>query len=198
MFTRQGLLLTWKEIRPYFIFAIILFFAGVVIGGSPNAPHELLGKQIEGMRSIANSIQESDNPGLAAFARITLNNIYVSLMMMALGIIVGIMPVIMLVMNGMFMGYVLDEVAKQGENVGLVVIQKILPHGIIELTAIFLAAAFGMRFGMTLLKGMFGSALGKSQSWQPFVRTATGAVPALIVVVVLLIVAGLIESLLFG
>ncbi|QMV41538.1 stage II sporulation protein M [Cohnella cholangitidis] len=194
MFSRAGLLLSWKEIRPYFIFSIILFFAGVVIGGSPNAPQQYLEQQIKGLESIMNDINQSNNPELTAFVRITLNNVFAAVMIMAFGIVAGIMPVISLVSNGMVIGYVLGEAAEQGHNLWASVIKGILPHGIFELSAVFLAAAFGMRFGMTLIKGVFGSAFGKSQAWQPFVRTAIGAVPAVILVLVLLLVAGVVES----
>lgn len=194
MFSRQGLLMTWREIRPYFIFSIILFFAGVVIGGTPNAPQEFLEQQLKGIEAIARDIDKSSNPEFTAFYRITLNNVFNVIMVMGLGLIAGIMPIVMLVSNGMIMGYLLNEYATKGENVFMMVVKGILPHGIFELSAVFLACAFGMRFGVTLFKGIVGSALGKSEAWQPFVRTATGAVPAIIVIVVFLLVGAVVES----
>ena len=74
MFSRQGLLLTWKEIRPYFIFSIILFFAGAVIGGTPDAPAEFLEQQIKGIAAIANDAKAADNPEFTMFLLITMNN----------------------------------------------------------------------------------------------------------------------------
>ncbi len=194
MFSRQGLLLTWNEIRPYFIFSIILFFAGVVIGGTPNAPAEYLEQQIKGIAAIAKDANESNNPEFAMFLLITMNNIFNTILVMGLGIIAGIMPVIMLVSNGMIIGYLLGEISTDGQNVWLLVVKGLLPHGIFELSAVFLGCAFGMRFGMTLIKGIFGSALGKKLPWHPFVRTATGSVPALIVIVVFLLIGAVIES----
>ncbi|TVX95602.1 stage II sporulation protein M [Cohnella terricola] len=194
MFSRQGLLQTWKEIRPYFIFSAMLFFAGVVIGGTSGAPADFLEQQIKGVKAISDSIVKSETPEWTAFLLITANNIFSTLMVMGLGIIAGIMPLVMLVSNGMILGYMLSILSDKGENMFLLIVKGILPHGIFELTAVFLACAFGLRFGMTLIKGIFGSAFGKKEPWQPFVRTATGAVPALIVVVVLLLLAAAVES----
>ncbi|TFE23919.1 stage II sporulation protein M [Cohnella luojiensis] len=194
MFSRQGLLESWNEIRPYFIFSIILFFAGVVIGGSPNAPAEFLEQQIKGIRAISEKVNSSDNPERTMFFLITLNNVFNTLLVMGLGIIAGIMPVIMLVSNGMIMGFLLENLSGEGHNIFALVIKGILPHGVFELSAVFLACAFGMRFGITLFKGIAGSALGKKEPWQPFVRTAIGSVPALLVVVVFLLFGAVIES----
>jgi len=194
MFSRQGLLESWKEIKPYFIFSIILFLAGAVIGGSPNAPVELLQQQLKGLEGLVKQINESDNPGLASFFIILKNNVLNTILVMGMGIIAGIMPVFMLVINGMVLGYMMSLASSDGVNVWLLFVKGILPHGIFELSAVFLACAFGMRFGVTLFKGILGTGMGKQQAWQPFVRTAKGAVPAIIIVAVLLLIGAIVES----
>lgn len=194
MFSRQGLLLSWKEIKPYFIFSVILFFAGMVIGGTPNAPVEFLEQQLRGLQSIRDRIDESNDPEFTAFLLITMNNVVNTIMVMGLGIIAGIMPVVMLVSNGMILGFILSGDLASDESLWVLIIKGLLPHGVLELSAVFLACAFGMRFGITLFKGVFGSAMGKTLAWQPFVRTATGAVPALILIVILLLLGALVES----
>ncbi|WP_158602450.1 stage II sporulation protein M [Cohnella endophytica] len=194
MFSRQRLLSSWKEIRPYFIFAIILFFAGIVIGGTPNAPAEFLEQQLKGLNSIADSVHKSDNPEMTMFLLIAMNNIFNTILIMGLGLIAGIMPVIMLVSNGLLIGFLMKAVAAEGHSVWEMIFKGLLPHALFELSAVFLACAFGMRFGMTLFKGIMGTALGKKQPWQPFVSTATGAVPALIAIVAFLLIGAVIES----
>jgi stage II sporulation protein M len=194
MFTRQGLLQSWKEVRPYVIFSVILFFAGIVVGGSPNSPTDWLNQQLQGMEQISKIIEKSDNPELTMFMLIAANNIFKSIMAMGLGIIAGIFPIFMLVTNGMILGHLIGGMANEGHNVWLLIIKGLLPHGILELSAIFLACGFGMRFGVTLFKGIVGSTLGKEKSWQPFVHTAIGSVPALILVTVMLIIAAVVES----
>jgi len=194
MFTRAGLRLTLKEIRPYFIFSVMLFFAGMVIGGTSSAPTEFLEQQMKGVESIARSIHESDNPEWTGFLLIVINNVFKTIMAMGFGIIAGLMPISMLLLNGMILGYLLAGFSANGENVFMLIVKGLLPHGVLELTAVFLACAFGIRFGMTLIRGIFGSAFGKKEPWQPFVRTSIGAVPALVAIVVLLLIAAVVES----
>lgn len=194
MFTRKGLLQSWREVRPYFIFSIILFFAGLVIGGSPGSPAAWLEKQLQGIAQISKMAERSETPELLLFMFIVVNNVVKSVLAMALGVIGGIFPVYMLVTNGMVMGFLLGEVADQGSNVWLLVVKGLLPHGVLELAAVFLACAFGMRFGVTLIKGIAGSVFNKPQPWEPFVRTSIGSVPALILVAALLLLAAIVES----
>ncbi|MFC5468726.1 stage II sporulation protein M [Cohnella suwonensis] len=194
MFARKRLKETWKEIRPYFIFAAMLFFAGVVIGMTPDAPTEFLKEQIKGLASIAEDVNRSDHPERTMFFLVLLNNITASLLAMGFGVIAGIMPIVMLVTNGLVVGFLIQRVSGAGESTWELVLKGLLPHGLFELTAVFLACAFGMRFGVTLLKGIFGSAFGKKLPWQPFVSTATGAVPALIAIFALLLIGAGVES----
>ncbi|MFC5701007.1 stage II sporulation protein M [Cohnella faecalis] len=194
MFSRVALLRSWKEIRPYFIFSIILFFAGTVAGGSPNAASGWLEAQLNGISVIAETAAKSDNPRLALFLLIAFNNVIKAIIVMCVGIFGGILPVIMLVANGMIMGYLLVDQSERGYNMFLIIVKGILPHGILELPAIFLACAFGIRFGLTFARGIGRSAIGKERPWQPFVNTAAGSVPALVFVTGTLIAAALIES----
>ncbi|KIL36350.1 hypothetical protein SD71_08285 [Cohnella kolymensis] len=194
MFTRKGYLQSWKEVRPYFIMSIMLFFAGLLVGGSPGAPAEWLAQQLKGLAQLSNIAHKSDSPELVMFFIIFLNNFLKAVLAMVLGAAVGLFPVYMLVANGMVIGFLLGEIADRGENVWLIVLKGLLPHGILELSAIFLACAFGVRFGVTLLQGIAGSVFGKDRAWHPFVRTAIGSVPALILVFTLLLAAAVVES----
>jgi stage II sporulation protein M len=194
MFTRQALVRSWKEIRPYVIFSTLLFFAGIIVGGAPNSSTDWLSGQLQGISDLAEQTRKADNPQLAFFWLILLNNLTKSVMAMYLGIVAGVLPLIMLVTNGMIIGFLFGGMADQGENVWLLVVKGILPHGILELPALFLACGFGIRLGLTLLKGIFGTALGKSEPWGAFNRTAAGTVPALMLVAVMLLLAAAIES----
>jgi len=194
MFSRQGLLLTWKEIKPYFIFSLMLFFAGLFVGGAPGSPAAWLEEQLKGVAQIAEKARSADNPEWMFFILIVANNVYKSILAMAFGVIGGILPIFMLVANGMILGYLLNGIAEQGENVWLIVVKSLLPHGVLELCAVFLACAFGIRFGVTLIRGIAGSAFGKSQPWQPFIRTAIGSVPGVILVTIMLVLAAVVES----
>ncbi|MFC5401787.1 stage II sporulation protein M [Cohnella soli] len=194
MFARKRLKLTWQEIRPYFIFSAMLFFAGIVIGMAPDAPTDFLKDQIKGLASIAEDVNRSAHPERTMFFLVLMNNMTASFLAMLYGLAAGIMPVVMLVTNGLVIGFLIDKASGAGQSVWELVLKGLLPHGIFELTAVFLACAFGMRFGVTLLKGVFGSLFGKKLPWQPFVNTAKGAVPALIAIFVLLLIGAGVES----
>jgi stage II sporulation protein M len=194
MFTRQGLRQSWEGTRPYFIFSVILFFAGVVVGGSTSSPTEWLDQQLVGIKEIAETVNESSTPQLTMFMLIVKNNIYASIMAMGIGVVGGIMPIFMLILNGMVLGHMFDGLGDAGQNVWLLLVKGILPHGILELSAVFLACAVGIRFGLTFIKGVWGSLLGKSKSWHSFVQTAVSAVPAIILVIGLLVIAAVVES----
>ena len=194
MFTRQGLLRTWQEIRGYFVFACILFFASLFVGGSTNAPEGWMNGQLEEMDRLMKSAVGSDNPERAMFFLIIGKNLLASLMAMGFGIIGAIMPITVLVSNGMLLGYLLHTVSVGGGDVWGTIFKGLLPHGVIELSAVFLACAFGIRFGLTFVRGVWRSLMGKEEPWRPFARTAAGAVPGIAAICVLLVVAAAVES----
>ncbi|MBW5449138.1 stage II sporulation protein M [Cohnella sp. CFH 77786] len=194
MFTRQAIARSWKETRPYVIFSALLFFAGIIAGGAPNSSVDWLSGQLQAIQDLADRAREADNPQLEFFWLILVNNLSKSVMAMYLGVVAGVLPLIMLVLNGMIIGFLFGGLADQGQNVWLLAAKGILPHGILELPALFLACGFGIRLGFTLIKGIFGSMLGKTEAWGAFVRTASGSVPALLLIALMLLIAAGIES----
>lgn len=194
MFSRQGLLQTWKDVRGYFVFASILFFASMFVGGSEGAPVDWMERQLEEMSKQVSSAVGTENPEREMFFFIIGKNLLASAIAIGFGIIGAIVPITVLVSNGMIMGYVLQATAERGYNVWEVIFKALLPHAVIELTAVFLACAFGIRFGLTFIRGIGRSLTGKDQPWQPFVRTAIGAVPGIVTIFVLLVLAAAVES----
>ncbi|MBO9599996.1 MAG: stage II sporulation protein M [Cohnella sp.] len=194
MFSRQGLLRTWKETRRYFIFACLLFFASAFVGAAVDSQVDWLNGQLAQFDNIKEKIDGSDTPERTMFFILFGKNLLASVMAMGFGIMGGIMPIISLVVNGVLVGYVLRLISWNDQNVWLAIVKGILPHGIFELSAVFLACAFGIRFGLTFIRGISRSLTGKDEPWKPFARTAIGAVPGLMAIVVLLLIAALVES----
>jgi len=97
-------------------------------------------------------------------------------------------------LNGMMIGFLMGQMAADGQQVWLLVLKGILPHGVLELPALFLAAGFGIMLGVSVFRGIFGSLFGKTDPWQLFVRSIRGSVPVLVVLVVLLLLAAIVES----
>lgn len=194
MFSRPALAASWRDVRPYFIFALILFLAAVVVGGTPSGATDLIQDQIRNMEELTREIEAADNPQAAFFWTIFKKNVLACVMTMFMGIGAGIFPLFTLVLNGMLMGFLFGRMADAGEPVGLLIVKGILPHGILELPALFLAAGFGMMYGVGLLRGVFGSLFGKTDPWGLFVRSIRGTIPALVILVVLLLLAAVVES----
>ena len=194
MFARSALAQYWADIRPYFAFSSILFFASMVVGGS-SVESGFLERQAEALRALGDMVGQAENPQLFLFLIILVNNVFKVIFTMYAGVMVCIWPLFMLVANGTFLGYFLiDQAGGAGLNPWLLFAVGILPHGIFELTAIFLACAIGMRFGVMLLRGIFGSLAGRPDPWRGFVRTAFASVPVAILIAVLLLTAAVVES----
>ncbi|HVR76449.1 MAG TPA: stage II sporulation protein M, partial [Planctomycetota bacterium] len=129
-----------------------------------------------------------DIPISAGFlaSAIVANNIQVSFLCFALGVTAGIGTALVLCLNGFHLGTVLAAFQSRG---ALDVIGSfVLPHGIIELTAIAIAGGAGLWMGSGLILP------GRTTRRTAFTARAKEAVSLIGGVIVLLIVAGLIEG----
>ncbi|RUS44305.1 stage II sporulation protein M [Cohnella sp. AR92] len=194
MFSKQALKQYWRHTKPYFIFAIMIFFAGVVVGAASHGPVGWLDNQLQKLQEMADKADASSHPQQAMFTAILWNNIYASLMSMVMGLMAGIMPIVTLVLNGMIMGYLFGGIADEGVNVWPLIAKGILPHGVLEIPAILLACGYGVQLGITLIRGIFGSLIGRTEPWAKFKTAIRGAIPAAILIVVLLVGAAVVES----
>lgn len=119
-------------------------------------------------------------------ANIMINNLRVSFTVAAGGIVAGLLTVYILVINGILLGTAATLVAQQG--LAMPFWAFVLPHGVLELPAIFFAGAAGLLLGRALLwPGVYG----RRDALQYY---GGEAARLLFGVVVLLIVAGVIEA----
>lgn len=81
---------------------------------------------------------------------IFLNNIRVTLLAFAAGILLGVGPVFLLLYNGAVLGAVAGIASSGGHTAD--VIELVAPHGVLELSCIAVAAAAGMRMGWALVE----------------------------------------------
>lgn len=91
----------------------------------------------------------SENPSIVFFSRVTTNNILVSVLAFALGALGAVPGAYILFQNGAVFGAVAALFLQRGE-LGSVFLPYVLPHGLLELTAITVAGAAGLRVGWTL------------------------------------------------
>jgi len=194
MFNLRANLDYLARMKPYLILSTMLFFAGFIVGGSNESLRGFLDGQLAALGELGGMAESADNPGLVFFLIIFLNNAIKSALIIYLGALFGIFPVIFLVVNGMMLGYLYTRLGEMGENAALVFLKGVLPHGIIEIPAVLLACAFGLKFGSLVFKSigaLFSRRSGLAGEYEAFVIRS---VPALLLVVVALLTAAIIES----
>ena len=102
---------------------------------------------------------------------------------MVLGVLFGIFPIMICVVNGYLLGFVASEaVAAEG----LFTMWRIFPHGIFELPAVIFSIGIGIKIGMSVFDGKVKYNFKEGLRFFVFV------------VLPLLVVAGVIEGILVG
>jgi uncharacterized membrane protein SpoIIM required for sporulation len=117
---------------------------------------------------------------------IMVNNIYVSVLALGLGLTCGIGTIYVLATNGFLLGSLAAVYAANGGS--LVFWSLILPHGVWELTAIAIAGGIGLKIGYSLIRpGIYK----RSDS---LLMAARSSISLIALIVIMLIVAGIIEG----
>lgn len=184
------------ENKGYMLSAAALFIAAIALGRiNADGLQRLLLSQIEGLQGVVQNLQQSDNVTLSFFTFIFLNNAIKSVLVILLGAFFGLIPLIFLLINGMVLGFVVMVSHEQGENITELIFKGLLPHGILELPAIVIACAYGMKFGGLVIGSLFSLGAGKRERlaarWEHGMKQMLGAA---FWIVILLFVAAAIES----
>lgn len=174
---------SWNYIRESkrFIYSIIwIFVLFTLIGFLVPAPDFISEKIIEFIKSLLEQTEGMSQFELTQF--IFLNNIQSSFLGMAAGIFLGIFPLLTTIANGFVLGFVALESVKAE---GILILWRILPHGIFELPALFISLGLGLRLGTFFFYSKH----------KPFVYYVWNSLRVFIFVVLpLLIIAALIEG----
>lgn len=182
----------YEERKLIGVSALILAL-GLLIGYvNAEEIHQLLRRSgmYDALEQMVQRIHE--NPDfLSTFGLIFFNNARAAVTTMGLGIFLGIYPVLMLMANGMLLGVILHQASLEtGIHPLVLLVTKVLPHGILELPAIILAAAYGMRLGITLFRWLVSFLVpnqrgARVREW----RRLFDRIPAAVAMVILLLVA---------
>jgi stage II sporulation protein M len=144
-----------KRLYPYLKTSLVIFGSGIVIGLMSVTHFPELAGHFES--SVVGFVKIFR--GLSRFelaAAIFLNNALKTLLGIILGCLFGIIPVVFLVANGVALGVVFS-LSAQSRGLWLSVL-SILPHGILELPAVFLGTSIGLMVGSHVVKRLFGRA----------------------------------------
>ncbi|MCH7567960.1 MAG: stage II sporulation protein M [Nanoarchaeota archaeon] len=169
-----------KETRNYIFIAVFIFFISALIGFLFSSEFTFFDPIL---RELAGKIEGLSLLQLMWF--IFQNNITSAFIVVIFGVVLGIFPVINALTNGVLLGYVFS---KASAIAGFSVIWFLLPHGIFELPAIFIALGLGMNFGMFIFS---------KNKKKEFVRRFYGSMKVFFSIVLpLLIIAAIIEGIL--
>ncbi|RAP73194.1 stage II sporulation protein M [Paenibacillus montanisoli] len=195
MFAPREVFRHLQSMRHYIAFSTIFLLAGIVVGATNPALEAFINSQMSGLRQIAQNINESSNPTLYLMLFIFFNNAIKAILVMYIGSLFGIVPIVFLAINGMMLGYLINKMAEQGSaELFTIVVKGLLPHGIIELAAIVIACAYGLRFGRMMLKGL-GTLFTRRSGWgQELEQYVLRTLPVMVLIVIMLIIAAVIES----
>lgn len=143
---------TLDDNRRWLVIAVAVFLLGLFFawGLTILAPEETMGLFEDiflELESLGKRVF-NESTAVQGFTTLFLNNWRAATLMMALGPLLGLFPLIGLLINGSLVGVIVGLMSDRP----LILMVSILPHGIIELPAIFISAAFGMKLGWCWLR----------------------------------------------
>jgi uncharacterized membrane protein SpoIIM required for sporulation len=129
----------------------------------------------------------SDHPAAAFGLQVWVNNSWVAAQCIASAVLLGLPIPVVLFSNAANVGLIAGLMFQAGK--GDVLLGLLAPHGLLELTAVFLAGATGMRLGWSVI------APGDRPRGQVLAEQGRAVVSVAVGLVAVLLVSGLIEAL---
>lgn len=185
-----------KSNRSMLLVSTVLFAVGIIAGILLVEPlGNYLKEQLQQLQIVKQQLDQGQHVELNYFVFIFLNNAIKSILIIYLGFFIGIVPVFFLVMNGMIIGFLLRTYDMQGQDVITLIVKGLLPHGIFEIPAILIAAAYSLKLGKLVLDSLTTwNPAGRYQlkiAWKQFMRST---ITASFWIVIILFIAAIIES----
>jgi len=175
----------WAAAAVFFL--VVSFGWGSYIAGSPEA--QLAVAPPETVRQLVQEDFESyysSAPAQDFAARVFTNNAYIAAQAILFGVLLGLPVLWVLYQNAVNVG-VAGGLMAANDRTGLF-FGLILPHGLLELTAVFVASGLGLKLGWTVVDpGMRTRSRALAEEGRAVVLGALG-------LVVVLLVSGLIEG----
>ncbi|SON60078.1 hypothetical protein MSIMFI_01570 [Mycobacterium simulans] len=181
----------YRAWRWWLATALVFFAVTVVIGfWVANSPEvqSLIGTPTDIDELVNHDVQSyySAHPVGAFALQVWVNNTWVAAKCIAMSVVLGLPIPFVLFENAANVGVIgglMFQAGKGGLLLGL-----LLPHGLLELTAVFLAAAVGMRLGWSVISP------GDRPRGQILAEQGRGVVSVAVGLVGVLLVSGLIEA----
>lgn len=169
-------------------FVIVAVVIGAWVAGSPEV-RASIGTPAELAQLINHDFAAyySENPAGSFGLQVWVNNSWVAAQCIGFAILLGIPIPYVLFQNALNVG--VSGGLMFGAGKADVLLGLLIPHGLLELTAVFLAAAVGMRLGWTVI------APGDRPRGQVLAEQGRAVVAVAVGLVVVLLISGLIEAL---
>lgn len=130
-----------KFIKPYVYISCSLFLISIFIGYL--TPYQYQQEIVKKLLTYFSPLQSVTQ--LHIFIKIFFNNYISTLLALMLGLLFGIGPIIYLIINGYTIGNLISFASSKVSIFKIVF--AIIPHGIFEVTAILIAASYGLWWG---------------------------------------------------
>ena len=139
-----------KESKNFIYASLIIFFLFVFIGAFFPVPEIFRERILEYIQRLLEMTEGMSRGELISF--IFLNNLQSSFFAMIFGIGLGIFSATTSILNGYVLGFVSSEAVYGG---GILVLWRLLPHGIFELPALFISTGLGLKLGLPFVYRYF-------------------------------------------
>jgi stage II sporulation protein M len=138
---------------PYLLVIVLVFFGSLLTGYASAANFPDMADTL--MKSFSSRFGSllTMSP-LFIMLTIFLNNAFVSLVSLVLGLALGVFPILFIASNGYLVGVISYIVAQQRGF--LFILLALLPHGVVELPMVFLSASIGLRLGYQVFLYLIG------------------------------------------
>ena len=126
------------------VLATVIFFASLVLGAlaGQNTVEALMGQ----LGAILQPLTSTGKLSILLVLLIFINNAIKALGLVFLGILLGLPPLLFISLNGFVLGGL--GAALESAHGWRYVVASLVPHGVIEIPVILLAAALGLTIGM--------------------------------------------------
>lgn len=132
-------------------------FAFAIVDRDPGKADAVLGPQASAMidhiasrhTGHKNWMPEEERPVMSS--SIMINNIQVSILAFATGILAGVGTFVVMFYNGLMLGVIAGAIKHKGMAVAMGFWAFVAPHGVIELTAIFISGGAGLMLGWAVI-----------------------------------------------
>ncbi len=133
-----------REVRGLILAAAVIFIAGIVLGIRHPSWSE---GGLSAMKQFARQLSQENLSAL--ILAIFLRNGVVASICVVSGPLLGILPILVSIMNGLILGSALTYI---GEAHRMTAVLLLFPHGIFELPALFTACGIGLWQGISVFQ----------------------------------------------